>query len=82
MRKGEAASLMPRFSEWSLLILVLLCITVVSSSRHGSLRSTVVDETFRDKEAFRDLLDNFYSDESDNRDEEQLLIDEKVEAYL
>ena len=38
----------------------------------------MVDETLEDKEIFRGLLNNFYSDEHDGRDENQLLNDEKV----
>lgn len=77
--KEKTALLMSRFSRWNLLILVLYYTTIVASSRYGgSLRSTVVDETLEDKEIFRGLLNNFYSDEHDGRDENQLLNDEKV----
>ena len=50
----------------------------VATVRHGTLRSTVMEETSEDKEAFRGLLNNFYSDEQDGRDEDELLEDEKV----
>merc|ERR1712130_409442 len=63
------------------LLLVTYSMVLVFSAAtvgHGTLRSTVIEETSEDKEVFRGLLNNFYSDEQDSRDEDELLEDEKL----